>query len=354
MLVGTTPDAACGRPLKFYGLCVILGIMTNAHNWPQCIATAVDLTGQTDSEAHIIPNAIGGRLKPRGILSRSANSMIGQYIEAPFFEKYQPILSFIGGKRQRGVHPSFGVEDLDGTKYTYDPSGNLYPSKPEYNIESNGKEDRIQITARTKEELRTMLGRVEKSNPNFNIEDAIKNAVVVHDPSPVVKVSLSVGPNVYFPISYIIANLFNAFIKIPLHKEFSSYFSTIGSQLNLMPPDTFYWEPRGSMFDSVNAATHLVAAISSVRKKKTLTVVRLIGLPGVAVVSDYDREHSAVMTYSVDVNLGQNVEINLEFDALQSADWGKTHDLGDRNLQLLHEHRISNVLKLAQKLGYIQ
>jgi hypothetical protein len=106
------------------------------------------------------------------------------------------------GRRQRGEHPSYRVEAPDGKIYMMNPNGALTPGKPEFKSEPYGDGERIHVVARTKAETRILLGRVSKKYPNFDVEQALKHAEIVSEPSPKVKIPLSVGPNVYFVVAY--------------------------------------------------------------------------------------------------------------------------------------------------------
>ena len=319
-----------------------------------CIATDVILTAENDSDAHVIPNAIGGRLKPTGVLSRIANSEIGDHIEAPFLKNYQQIIALIGGKRQRGDHPSYRVEAPDGRVYLIRPDGSLTPNRPEYRATTTKEGEQIEVVARTMTEMRTLLGQVKKRYPHFNIEEALHQAVEVSQPSPKVKISLSVGPNVYFPLAYAAAATFNASRGLPVHPEFKAYYDLLDADPVSLPPDTFYWEPEQQWVELPNAATHLITTIISARLAKAITVVRLVGLPGVAVVTDYNGDRSRSVTYGVDVVEGADVSLLVDASAVARMPWQPTHRLGETSLFELQTRRMNEVAKLAQDLGYIR
>ena len=48
----------------------------NASPQKICQGCGEALTGENDSEAHIIPNALGGRLKPKGIICQTCNTKL--------------------------------------------------------------------------------------------------------------------------------------------------------------------------------------------------------------------------------------------------------------------------------------
>ncbi len=44
---------------------------------PDCIITSEPITRENNSRAHVIPSALGGRLKPWDILSKDGNTLLG-------------------------------------------------------------------------------------------------------------------------------------------------------------------------------------------------------------------------------------------------------------------------------------
>ncbi len=66
----------------------------------KCILTGVDITeaAKNDSEAHIIASALGGRLKPKGILSINGNNVLDRKVDNPHIKAVQPLYDTIRRK----------------------------------------------------------------------------------------------------------------------------------------------------------------------------------------------------------------------------------------------------------------
>jgi hypothetical protein len=84
----------------------------------KCILKGVEITDSNDSKAHIIASALGGRLKPTGILSIEGNTVLDRKIDNPHINAMQPYMTLLAGSRDRGGEPTAikGV-DKDGKRY---------------------------------------------------------------------------------------------------------------------------------------------------------------------------------------------------------------------------------------------
>jgi len=327
----------------------------------KCIITGVDLTPEEESEAHVIPNALGGRYKPRGVLSKIANSDIGQYVEGPFIRRYAPLMALLGAKRQRGDHPPFTVEGPDGMRYRYDPDGEITPAKPSYRSEATGTNgERIEIVARTMSELRTLLGRVTANHPEFDVEMAVTKAQVTSEVSPTVKVELEFGPHSAFPLTFFAAATLNAARGLPHHPDAGDYLrirKSIDPNLSAkLPPDTFYWEPGFEWTRQCPPASHVIASIASPRRKLVITCLRLAGLATMATVTPYAGSHARLVSYAVDVVAGQNIDASVDAKRIAQEQWSATHIYQDdpEPIQSIVRSRIAILVEEMGRLGKIR
>lgn len=69
----------------------------------KCIYSGEDITEDNNSAAHVFPNAIGGRLKPKNILTKTSNGEISKKIENSFINSFKELLALINPVRDRGV-----------------------------------------------------------------------------------------------------------------------------------------------------------------------------------------------------------------------------------------------------------
>ncbi|MEJ6790953.1 HNH endonuclease [Brevundimonas sp. BR2-1] len=98
----------------------------------QCILTGDEITPENDSKAHIIPSALGGRLKPKGILCKVANSKLGDQIDQPMIAGMEAIMTLLNGSRDRGENPAIEVEDESGERLVFRFGETLKTAKPEF------------------------------------------------------------------------------------------------------------------------------------------------------------------------------------------------------------------------------
>ncbi len=83
----------------------------------RCILLDVPLTAENDSGAHVIPSALGGRLKPKGILSDTANGDLNDKFDLPLVRAFAPFMALLGGSRDRGENQPIEMTDRAGNRY---------------------------------------------------------------------------------------------------------------------------------------------------------------------------------------------------------------------------------------------
>lgn len=80
-------------------------------NLIHCYACSVELTSSNESEEHILPNAIGGRLKSKQLLCRKCNNDFGNKHEAEFADQLRFFSGRLPIKRDRGDNQKFRTID---------------------------------------------------------------------------------------------------------------------------------------------------------------------------------------------------------------------------------------------------
>jgi hypothetical protein len=97
-----------------------------------CVLCENTITVQTDSEEHLISNALGGRKKVSGLLCRNCNSKTGDSWDAELAAQLLPLCLLMDISRQRGEPPTLKVETTAGERLTIGPNGSLSLSSPEF------------------------------------------------------------------------------------------------------------------------------------------------------------------------------------------------------------------------------
>lgn len=209
-----------------------------------CILTGVEINERNDSKAHVLPSALGGRLKPTGILSKDANTRIGDLIDLPLTKAFQPIMTLIGGSRDRGKNHGVRMTDSKSRAFILNFDQPIQATRPEFQLVQTAAGTEINISARNMSDLRTLLGRVQKQFPNFDIEEAMKGARHVERwPDDYFHHQLEIGPGVVFPALFVAASVFAVHHGLPAHPEFKRYVDAFDPNNATLPPNTFYFIP---------------------------------------------------------------------------------------------------------------
>lgn len=90
----------------------------------QCLVCEQPLSAENESDEHVIPNALGGRLRTRLATCQICNSKMGNSIDACLTSSLAPLAAVFDVPRDRGEHPALKVEDTDSRlEYFIKPGG---------------------------------------------------------------------------------------------------------------------------------------------------------------------------------------------------------------------------------------
>ncbi len=320
----------------------------------KCIVTGEAITPDNDSAAHVIPSALGGRLKPKGFLSQEGNRILNEKVDAPLIRTLGPFMTLLGGSRDRGENAP-AMMQANGTNYLLSFGEPIRLARPEYLEHVQDNRIVIQIKARTMKEARQLLGRVKSKYSDFDLNAALAAATEQSSYLPdMLGGRLNVGPNPIFPAVFVMANVYAASLDMPTHADFPSYIRGLPNRVKLepegqnvivnMPPDTFYWLPTTPPVSRPAGVTHIVSYFGDPDRKQALAYVELFNLPGVAVVLPYHGSEFRISSYAVDVVTGLEPSLTLDVLAYQQS-WESTHDIPD--LFELMEHGVGRILELA-------
>jgi hypothetical protein len=329
----------------------------------QCILTGVDLTPDVDSKAHVIPSALGGTLKPLGILSQEANTILNDKVDFPLIKALTPIMGLIGGVPDRSEPQAVNMYTEDGKLMRVAFGKAIQLGAPEFKEEETEKGTVYQIAVRTMKEARTMLGRVKKKHPNFDIEAALAHAVMTESfVEGQLNIKLQFGPISVFPAIFAMAAVFATLHGVAPHPEFVSYINAFeppdlgilaGAPIphnSPLPPDTFYWMPSPSPMPPApdDAVTHIVALVADPKRKRALVYAELFNLVCVGVSFPYDGDDLVTGKYGLNVLTGEVVDFTFDVDAVRALDWEATHTLGEPALFADTQARTSHLIGMAQ------
>jgi hypothetical protein len=144
----------------------------------RCILCDCAIDDQNDSEEHVIPSSIGGRLRVRGFLCKDCNNRTGSTWDGKLAEQLNFWCLFFSIVRERGQPPPERVQTTAGERLSMQPSGGFSPSRPIYQEVKSETGTQIQITARTMREASKMLRGVARKFPSVNPEAELKKAAL--------------------------------------------------------------------------------------------------------------------------------------------------------------------------------
>lgn len=320
---------------------------------PKCIITDEKITPESNSKAHVIPSALGGRLKPLGILSKNGNGLLGDKIDLPLIQALQPLMTLLNGARDRGENQPVRMTDASGRTYFVEFGEPLKLAKPAYREEQVDDGVAFHIDARNLKELRTLLGRVKAKHPEFDIDKAIKHAVTTQTwPDSMLHSQMQIGPRVVFPALFVSASIFAVHHGHAPHPTLRDYVDRFDPSHPEMPPGTFYFIPPRPWISASGEVTHIVALLASAKRQEMLVYIELFNAVPVGVLLPYAGTEDARATYAIDVLTGVEVQAAITEEALAGVSWQATHMLGDAELYRFTEERIGRLIGLSQERAF--
>ena len=315
----------------------------------RCIVTGEPITLGNNSRAHVIPSALGGRLKPWDILSKNGNGLLGDKVDLPLIQAFQALMTLLNGTRDRGKNQPVRMTDANSRTYNLDFGEPLKLATFDYQEKPVDDGTAFHIDARNLKELRTLLGRIKAKYPEFEIEEAMTHAVMVRSwPDGMLKNQLQIGPRVTFPALFASASIFAVYHGYSPHPELRKFIARFDPDEPEMPPDTFYFNPSRSWISAPGEVTHTVALLGSAERQEMLVYFELFNALAVAVLLPYAGSEDAHATYAVDVLTGAEVQASIDKEAMREVPWRATHKLGDAELYRFFQERIGRLIGLSQ------
>ena len=320
---------------------------------PRCLITGDVLTAENDSRAHIIPSALGGRLKPYGVLCRQANTDLGDTVDQLLIDALYPIMAQLDGSRDRGKNQPIDMEDAQGRRYRVEFGQAIQLAGPEYRETEEPDRTVISVQARTMKEMRTLLGRVRAKVPGFDVEDAMGHAQVVRSWPPgdgMLRTQLEIGPRRTFPALFVGASVFAASRRLSPHPGLRGYVAAFDLEQPTPPPDTFNFYSERPWATAPGEVTHKVVLIGDPARGRSLVFFELFNILEIAVTLPFGGSEVRVETYAVDVLTGEEVPVHVDLPPILARSWEASHDL-EPKLWKIMEDRVGRVVGIAQRRG---
>lgn len=147
----------------------------------RCYLCKNEITDENVSIEHILPNAIGGRLKSSSLICKECNSKFGDSSDACLAKQLEFFANQLNIKRERGsVQNGEMTRESTGETYLVSPEGDLVPRKPLIEErESNGNLE-IYVKANDEKTIESILIGLKRKYPKLDItkfKDALRHEV---------------------------------------------------------------------------------------------------------------------------------------------------------------------------------
>jgi hypothetical protein len=126
-------------------------------------------TAEADSEEHVIPSAIGGRLVALGVLCTPCNGRLGSTVDAAFAKQFEAVRMMLGVEGDRGQSVSLRAADVTGREVFLDPGMQLRAA-PNPPVILREDEDGYEARFDSVEQARAFAESVQRKNPGRKVE----------------------------------------------------------------------------------------------------------------------------------------------------------------------------------------
>jgi hypothetical protein len=159
-----------------------------------CVVCNEPITPDTDSEEHIINNAIGGRRKTTGFICKHDNNTTGRTWDAELASQLNGLCHLFWIKRERGEIPEETVTTSAGETFIMLPDGGFKLPKPVINKKQEGTKTQIQAYVRTMQEARQVLEGNKRKYPSIDVATELAKATKEYSfPEGMIKIPILIG-----------------------------------------------------------------------------------------------------------------------------------------------------------------
>ena len=141
-----------------------------------CAFCAKSLSDTNASKEHVFPNAIGGRKTVNNFICTDCNKTTGGDWDKELVNQLRPLCTMLNIKRDRGRNQPFSVETISDKKLTVQPDGPMTIAKPVFNEQDLGGKTAIEIRARTRKELKSIVAGLKEKYPQIDVDELLSNA----------------------------------------------------------------------------------------------------------------------------------------------------------------------------------
>ena len=143
-----------------------------------CVVCLVKITPTNDSEEHIIPASIGGKLKKRGVLCATCNNSAGDAWDSELAKQLNFFSVGFNVRRDRGTPPAEKVQTESGEDLLLHAGKPMTPARPFFKASPVADGIAYEIHARSMDEARRMVGGLAKKHSSIDLEWVLAAAQV--------------------------------------------------------------------------------------------------------------------------------------------------------------------------------
>ncbi|WHU85416.1 HNH endonuclease [Pantoea agglomerans pv. betae] len=145
----------------------------------KCIVCSNDITIENDSNEHVIPNSIGGKLVIRGFLCRTCNSKAGDKWDLELSKQLNLFSLLLGGvKRDRGTTPDEVFKTISGREIRLANEGVMSIARPQFITEEKDGKTHFSFSAPSMKQAQQFVRDMCKKHPSLNQQDLMDNLVL--------------------------------------------------------------------------------------------------------------------------------------------------------------------------------
>ncbi|MNK68402.1 hypothetical protein D3C87_877590 [compost metagenome] len=146
-----------------------------------CAICSTEIVPTNDSEEHIIPASVGGKLKKRGVLCRSCNSNAGEKWDSELAKQLNFFNVVFDVRRDRGPAPAEKVQTSSGGELLIHPGKPMTSVRPVFKSSPVPGGISYEIQARSIDEARLIVQQLARKHPALDVEAVLAGAQVRND-----------------------------------------------------------------------------------------------------------------------------------------------------------------------------
>lgn len=292
-----------------------------------CYVCKDEITSTNQSDEHIIPNAIGGRLKSQKLLCKPCNSKFGEEGDAKLAKQYLFFMQFLQIKRERGDSPKLsGGVTAKEIEYTFDGL-NLTLTHPVFKKNDTGSGIEYYIEARSEKEMMQRLSDIGKKHPGFDVTKAIANTKRIPEVPDPMKYQLQFGGDE--ALLSIAKTAVNYYLHTGGEREVIAHW--IDTLKNGIPTsDVRFYHPHKPLYKKqANEVIHMIHIYADKHKKVLWCYIEFFSLNGFVVIlnADYSgKSFSKTYAYELLTNKELNKEVTIKLTRSDLLSLPKTFD----------------------------